>query len=208
MNLLKITLICLTTLLFVACGNGDKASIIGADFGDTSFVNKNFSGNKKNYKDLSNPCELLNTSLIAKLYGVPSEKVMLDRPSELGGQKSCRFLVSLSDQEFDHLTGFIAIAPEISVENDPGEIAKATGGGTDWVEAWKTKKMISKSSEYIPNMGKAAIWFEAKRNLLIKLDGYSLSITAPGSAFNKKEKEKNRDYKTIALDIVKKSGLL
>lgn len=208
MNLLKTSLFCLITFLFAACGNGDKASIIGADFGDTSFVNKKFSGNKKNYKDISNPCELLNTSQIAKLYGVPAEKVMLDRPNELGGQKSCRFLVSLSDQEFDHLTGFIAIAPEISAANDPGGIAEATGGGTEWIEAWELKKMLSKSSEYIPNMGKAAIWFGAKRNLLIKLDGYSLSITAPGAAFNKKEKEKSRDYKTIAIGIAKESGLL
>ncbi|MCR9288073.1 MAG: hypothetical protein NXI23_11890 [Bacteroidetes bacterium] len=208
MNLLKTFLIYLTTVLFIACSNGDKASIVGADFGDASFINDNFAGNKINYEKIGNPCELLNSIQIAKLYGASSEKVMIDRSNELGGQKSCRFLVSLSDQEFDHLTGFIAIAPEISADNDPGGIAEATGGGTEWIEAWELKKMLSKSSEYIPNMGKAAIWFGAKRSLLIKLDGYSLSITAPGAAFNKKEKEKNRNYKAIAIEIAQKSGLL
>jgi hypothetical protein len=140
MNLLKTFLIYLTTVLFIACSNGDKASIVGADFGDASFINDNFAGNKINYEKIGNPCELLNSIQIAKLYGASSEKVMIDRSNELGGQKSCRFLVSLSDQEFDHLTGFIAIAPEISADNDPGGIAEATGGGTEWIEAWELKK--------------------------------------------------------------------
>ncbi len=206
-NYFKTALLGLIVVLFSACSNGDKKSIIGADFGDTSFVNKNYAGNKKDFKDIGSPCDLLRTDQIAKIYGVPVEKVKLDRPNEVGNSKSCRFLVFMSEEEFDYLTGFIAVESEVAPSDDPGGIAQATGGGTDWVEAWELRKTLSKSSEYLPNMGKAAIWFNAKRNLLIKLDGYSLSITAPGAAFNTKEQEKKRDYKAVAVEIAKSSGL-
>lgn len=207
MDLFRIPLYIFLFLGFYACSNGDKASIIGADFGDTSFVNEKFSGNKKNYEAVQNPCEIINASQVSKRYKVAPEAVMMDNAVERGNTKSCRFLIKMSDEKFDHLTGVIAVHAEISEENDLGGIAQATGSGTDWIEAWEMKKMLSKSSEYIPDLGKAVIWFGAKRHLLIKLEGYSLSITTPGSAFNEKEKALNRDYKSIALEIAKSSGL-
>jgi len=192
-----------------ACSNGDKKSIIGAEFGDTSFVNEKFAGNKKAYKDVANPCDLLDKNQIASLYGVTTDEVMFDDPSRyVGNNKSCRFIIKMSDEKFDHLTGYIALQEEVKTEDDPGGIAEATGGGENWVEAWELRKMMSKSSEYINGMGKAAIWFGKKRNLLIKMDGYAIDILAPGSAFNEKEKTKNRDYKKIALEMAQSTGLL
>lgn len=204
----RIPLFFLLAFFFSACGYGDKKMIITEDFGDTSFVNKNFAGNKKEFNNIDNICDLIPVSQVADLYKVEESQVLIARNPQGGTQTSCRFLISFSEQKFDNITGIIAVTREVSESEDLGEIAKAAGHGTDWVEAWELKKKMSKSAEYISDMGKAAIWFGSKRNLLVKLDGYNLSLTVPGSDFHEKEKTMNRDYKSIALAIAKNIGLL
>ena len=89
-----------------------------------------------------------------------------------------------------------------------GDVAEAVGAGKNWEEAWSLKKSISKSAEWIPNMGKAALWNARKKTLEIKFDGYNLLINPPKNILNKEETAKNRDYKEIAIEMAKSCGFI
>jgi len=67
--------------------------------------------------------------------------------------------------------------------------------------------MTSKSSEYISGLGKTAIWNDRKRELYVKMEGYMITITVPGSTFKEEEVAKKRNYKNIALKIAKSTNL-
>ena len=114
----------------------------------------------------------------------------------------------MSDNEYDLLTGFMSVEPTVKKADDPEGIAEATGTGEDWVQVWALQKAIAKSSEFLPNMGQAAIWTSRKRTLRIKFEGYILNVAAPGAAFNEVENAKNRDYKAIAIQMAKSAGFL
>ena len=170
----------LIILLFSSCF-GDKKSAIGTNFDDSSFVNKSFTGNKLDFSGISQPCTYTSKEALAKLYNTTEDKVIL-----IGGNaesKTCTIRVQLSDEEFDYITGAIHFFEEANQRPD----------GTTWEDDWKLQKGISKSSQWISNLGKGAMYKEAKRELLVKFDDYTMSIIAPGSSFNETEKAQNRE---------------
>ena len=190
----KILLLNLILLLFAAC-IGDKKTAIGTDFNDKSFINKNFK-TKKAFSEINNVCSYISKEELAKLYNVSLDKVILIDGGK--SRKGCSIRVKITDDDFGYITGGISFYEELN----------KTSEGVNWVESWQIQKGISKSAEWISNLGKAAMYKSKKRELFIKLDNYTLTITAPGSAFNKIEKSKNRDYKKIALAIVKNIDFL
>jgi hypothetical protein len=190
----QVFLLALITILFGSCF-GDKKSAISTTLSDDSFVNKNFKGNRLEYADISSPCQYISKEALAKYYGTSNDKVLL-----MGGNsssKTCTIRIQLSDQEFDYLTGSIHFYEEANKRPD----------GSTWEDDWQLQKEISKRSEWISNVGKAAMYKEPKRELLIKYDGYTMSVIAPGSAVNQIEKSKNRDYKKIAISMAQNTPL-
>lgn len=191
----KLLITGLIAVLFSSCF-GDKKSAIGTDFGDNSFVNKNFKGNKITYSEIAmDPCSYVSKSELAKLYGTSEDKIILIGANRM--PKTCTIRVQLSEQEFDYITG------SVHYFKDPNTLSD----GTSWKESWQLQKGISKSAIWVPNMGKAAMYKSSKRELFVKFDDYTLSITAPGSSFNKTEQSQNRDYKKIALTMAKNTPL-
>ncbi|WP_430409788.1 hypothetical protein [Kordia sp.] len=184
-----------TFISFILTGCfGDKDTIIGKELGDTSFINKNFSGNKIAFAALpKNMCSYINEAKIKELY--PDATKILFDDGKTFQTKSCRFLVYNSEEEYNYLSGAI-----FAVEDQLAE-------GENWKETWELKKKVSKSSEFVSGLGKTAIWVGKKRELFIKMDGYMITITVPGSTFKEEEVAKNRDYKSIALKIANSTGL-
>ena len=210
-----ITLICVGILAMTLLSSciGDRKSIIGADFGDTSFVNTSFEANEIDYAEGMSACDQLSAATLADLYGVSEDMVIISDPMKMAnatqvGGPSCMVHVKLSERKGDYLTGTISIVKEVGKDEYMGEIAEATGGGENWEEAWAMKKAMRESTEWMENMGKAALWTGKKRMLEIKLDGYTLSIMAPGAPFNQEETARNRDYKKIAVAMAKSSGFV
>lgn len=192
-NIKLIILLLLVSISLTACF-GDKTTVIGQELGDTSFVNTNFKGNKKQFAALSkNMCTYINLDKIRELY--PDASKVLTDEGKTFMTKSCRFLVYIGEGEFNYLSGTI-----FAIEDKLAE-------GEDWKETWELKKKMSKSSEYLSGLGKAAIWIAKKRELSIKMEGYMVTITVPGSPFNKEEIAKKRDYKSIAIAIANNTGL-
>lgn len=195
-NLQSITISIVISCILISCF-GDKNTVIGQDLGDTNFVNKNFSGNKIAFSALpKNMCEYISEAKVRELY--PDATQILFDDGKTFATKSCRYLVYTNgntDSKFDYLTGTI-----FAVEDKLAE-------GEDWVETWELRKKMSKSSEFISGFGQAAIWRGKKRELTIKMDGYIITITVPGSPFKKEELAKNRDYKSIAIELAKNTGL-
>ena len=184
----------LMILLLSSCF-GDKKSAIGTTFNNSSFVNKNFSGNKMNFTEISSPCNYTSKEALAKLYNTSEDKVVL-----IGGNaqsKTCTIRIQLSEKEFDYITGAIHFFEEANKRSD----------GTTWEDDWQLQKGMSRSAQWVSKMGKAAMYKNAKRELLVKFDEYTMSVIAPGSAFNKTEKALDRDYQKIALAMAKNTPL-
>ncbi len=174
---------------------GDKKTVIGQEFGDTDFVNADFKGNKIEFGDLpKNMCEYLSESQISKLYP-DGTKVLFD-DGKTYMTKNCRFLVYIGEREYNYLGGTLFATEDIA------EVEK------EWVESWEMQKKLSKTSEYVSGLGNAAIWFGKKRELRIKMKGYTISITVPGSSVNEEESAKKRDYKNIAIKIAENTNLI
>ncbi|PTX63487.1 hypothetical protein C8N46_10187 [Kordia periserrulae] len=189
----RIAIITLFPFFLTSCF-GDKNTVVGQELGDSSFVNTNFSGNKKDFAALpKNMCEFISESNVKNLYP-DATKVLFD-DGKTFMTKSCRFLVYMGDDEYNYLNGTI-----IAVEEKLAE-------GEDWKETWELKKKMSKSSSFVSDLGQAAIWIDKKRELSVKLEGYMITITVPGSPFNEQEIAKKRDYKKIAVEIAKNTGL-
>ncbi|MEM9932542.1 MAG: hypothetical protein AAF824_02975, partial [Bacteroidota bacterium] len=188
-------------------------SIIGADLGDTSFVNTSFKANEVDYTEGMSACDQLSAATLADLYGVSEDMVLISDPTKMEnsrfvGGPSCMIHIKLSDIKGDHLTGTISLAREVGKEEFMGEIAEATGGGENWEEAWALKKAMYESAEWMEGMGLAALWTGNKRMLEIKFKGYTLSMIAPGAAFNQEENSRNRDYQKIAVALAKSAGYI
>ncbi|TVZ56292.1 hypothetical protein OD91_1576 [Lutibacter sp. Hel_I_33_5] len=173
---------------------GDKKSGIGTDFNDKSFVAKSFK-NKVSFSEINSPCNYITKGTIAKMYNVAEKDVHL-----IGNQNStaCSIRVKMSDNEFDYITGSINIYEEKDKLED----------GSSWIDSWQIQKGVSKSAKWIKGLGKAAMYKSKKRELIIKFTDYTMSVTAPGSAFNQIEKDKKRDYKSIVLKLAKQTPLL
>lgn len=213
MKTIKYSIPLLIISLFLNACFGDKKLADVSELGDTSFVNKNFKGNKINYTADMSACQNISTSEIASLYGVAESLVVMDDISKNERRKpntqpSCMFYLKIGDNDFEWLRGSISIIREIGKDEFMGEIAEAAGTGKNWEEAWAMKKSISKSSEWIKNMGKAALWNERKCNLHIKLEGYTLIIHPLKNILNKSEVAKKRDYKKVAIAMAKASGFV
>lgn len=173
---------------------GDKTTVIGQELGDTNFVNKDFSGNKIEFSALSkNMCSYISETKVKELY--PNAKKILVDDGKTFQSKSCRFLVYMDDEEYNYLSGSIFATEDVLAE------------GEKWEESWELKKKVSKSSEYVSGLGKTAIWIGKKRELYIKMEGYTIMITVPGSTFKEEEVAKKRDYKKIGVEIAKSTGL-
>ncbi len=192
-NIFRIACTLVLSFLLISCF-GDKNTVIGQDLGDTDFVNKNFAGNKVAFSALpKNMCSYINESKLKEFY--PDSKKILFDEGKTFASKNCRFLVYMSDEKFDFLSGTIFATENIIAE------------GEDWKQTWELKKKMSKSSTYVSGLGEAAIWIGKKRELSVKMDGYIITITVPGSPFKKEELAKKRDYKNIAIEIAKSTGL-
>lgn len=195
---MKYTIFIFSILVLFACDNpvGDKKSAINSveEIGNASFVNKNFKSNSIDYSPDLNPCQMLGKEVLAKLYNVGSEEIQVIEGNVKN--QTCTYRVLLGG-EFNYLPGALTIRPD-APKNDMGT----------WEERWSIQKATSKSSEYLSDMGKAALWKGSKRTLMIKFDGYTLEVYAPGSAVNEDEKKKNRDYKSIAIEMAKTAGFI
>lgn len=191
---------------------GDRQSLIGQDLGDTSFVNKSFKGNRINYREGMRACDKLSPQVLADFYDRSESDIIITDPTKsdryVKPSPGCIIHVKMSDEKFDHLTGTINVFKEIKSDEFMGDVAEATGTGENWEDAWALKKSLRKNTEWIADMGQAALWTEKLRKLEIKFEGYTLEVIAPGAAFNQIEKAKNRDYKAIAIAIAKAAGYI
>ncbi len=198
--------------LFMTSCLGDRKSIIGEDLGDTSFVNKDFKGNLIDYKEGMSACEQLRPSVLADLYKVDDDDIIITDPTKsnrfVNPKPSCLIHVKMSDQKFDHLTGNILVYREVKADEYMGDVAEATGAGEDWEEAWALKKSLRKSTEWVEGIGQAALWTGKQRKLEVKFEGYTLEVIAPGAAFNTEEQARQRDYKSIAISMAKAAGYI
>ncbi|WP_439128331.1 hypothetical protein [Polaribacter sp.] len=190
----KILIHTLILFVFTSCF-GDKKSGITTNFNDTSFENKSFQ-TKVTLSEIPSPCSLINKNQLAELYNVADENIIIIKGNIKN--KQCSFGVKISEDKFGYLTG------GINFYEDKDKLAD----GATWIESWQIQKGVSKSAEWIPNYGKAALWIGKKRELRVKLKDYTMSLYIPGSPFNKQELAYKRDYKKIALAIVKQIDFL
>lgn len=207
-------IVCLTAMFFMlnACV-GDRKPVDLQEMNDTSFVNKKFKGNLIDYSAGMSACDKLTAAEIAQLYGVSADAVIIDDPitnphRQATGTPLCSFYIKSGEEDFKWLRGSISVEREIGENEVMGDVAKATGAGTDWEEAWALNKSIYKSAEWVPNTGKAAIWNSKQRKLEIKLDGYTLLVHPLGNKLNEEEEAANRDYKKMALGMAKAAGYI
>ncbi|MBU2927871.1 hypothetical protein [Winogradskyella psychrotolerans] len=202
----------LFTLLMSSC-LGDKKVANVAEMNDTSFVNTNFKGNLINYAKGMSACKHISASAIAKLYDVSSDKVHIEDPTTSDRYKKdmepmCLFYIKDGENDFQWLKGSLNIQREIRKDEMAYDVAKAAGNGEEWEEAWALNKSISKSSEWVSDMGMAAVWNSKKVELKIKFKGYILSIYPIKNKLNQAEVAKNRDYKNVAIAMAKASGFI
>lgn len=156
-------------VLLISCF-GDKKGINISELGDTSFVNKNFSGNRINYSKEMGACENITAADIASMYKASEDKVILndiiksDRRAP-NTNPSCQFFIKTGASDFEWPRGSMSIVPDVKKDDDRIDIAEAAGHAENWEEAWALNKSISKSSEWIEDMGLAAVWKEKRKNL-------------------------------------------
>ncbi|MBU2922511.1 hypothetical protein KO504_14275 [Winogradskyella psychrotolerans] len=213
MRLLKITtLLFLTALVLTSCF-GDKKVADVSQMNDTGFVNKNFKGNRINYSEDMSACESILASDIATIYSVSESDVIINditktKRRQPNSPPSCMFYIKMGDNDFEWLRGSISVQREIRKDEMAYDVAKAVGNGEEWEEAWALNKSISKSSEWIKDMGMAAVWNLKKVELKIKFKGYTLNIYPIKNKLNQVEVAKNRDYKKVAIAMAKASGFI
>lgn len=201
----------LITCLFSCLG--DKKAVNIAEIDDTTFVNQNFKGNLINYSKDMSACENMSVSDIASIYKVSKDMVIFDDISKSDRRApntapSCMFYIKTGDNDFEWLRGSISIQREIGKDEMAYDVAKAVGNGVEWEEAWALNKSISKSSEWINDIGLATLWNESKKELKIKFKDYVLNVYPIKNRLNKVEVAKNRDYKKAAIAMAKAAGYI
>ncbi|BAO75179.1 hypothetical protein [Winogradskyella sp. PG-2] len=209
---IKLSLLLSIMLVLNSC-LGDKKTVEVSEMNDTSFVNKNFKGNLINYNKDNSACEQMSMSALANIYKVSQDEIhLMDNKKSDRFRKDiepqCGFYIETSENDYEWLRGSIALFREIAKDEMMGEIAETAGSGENWEEAWALKKSMSKSSEWISDMGMAALWNERQKELKIKFDGYTLMVYPPKNITNKDEMSKNRDYKEVAIAMVKAAGYI
>jgi hypothetical protein len=203
----------LMLILLSACGSGTDNSQDWGSVDGASLLNQDFNGNAVEFVAGMNGCLSLTAQDMAKLYDTTVERAMVvDLTKENVGNvdprtpPSCTLRIQASADDRDTLTGSMILRREVAVDEAMGDLAQAMGSGEEWQEEWALQKQI-RNLESVPNLGMAALWNQKTRRLSIKFDGYSADITAPGSAFNQVEQERQRDYRNIAVQMAKLSGL-
>lgn len=200
-----------TVLIFASC-LGDKKNVNIDEMSDTSFINESFDGNKINYSNDMSSCSNIKAADIAKMYNVDVEMVMImdgsDQAQKLNanGPIGCQFYIKTGENDFEWLRGSMSVQREIKADEYMGDVAQATGSGEDWQEAWALKKSMSKSAVWVPELGKAALWNSSKNFLEVKFEGYTLNVVPLRNKLNKIEVGKQRDYKDLAIQMVKRAG--
>jgi hypothetical protein len=172
--------------LLTACSHGDKASAIGATFdGEEDFVNASFSGNKINPDQAADKCALLSADVLADMVGISADKISANPNPATGG---CGYIV-MYDEDRDYSTAGFGLLQEV------------TGDEADWKDNWSVEKSISKTAEWVPGLGMAAMWKPRNRELKVKYDGYTLQVNAPAGPG--KDESETKDW---AIAMVKKAG--
>lgn len=191
MKLFSYTLVFTLLFSFVSCSHGDKASAIGATFEEAdSFENKYFTGNKIDFAEFTQPCQYISKAIVASMMSIPVEKVDY-RP--IPAQKKCVYTIIFNDDadQPDYTTASLGLVQEV------------TGVEEEWKDNWSVKKGISKSSEWVPNLGKAAIWNPSSGILEVKFEGYTLQVIPP------KGPSKDEKYsKKWAIEMVSLGGFV
>ncbi|WP_435578134.1 hypothetical protein [Gilvibacter sp.] len=192
---------------------GDRKTIVGEDLSDTSFVNNDFKTNSINYTEGMSACSELSADEIAQIYQVSVSAVIIDDPLTNPQRRAtstplCSFYIKSGDNDFQWLRGSIVVEREIGKDEFMGDVAEATGSGTDWVEAWKLKQSMYESTEWVPNLGMAALWHGQQNTLEIKFEGYTLKVHPLINKSNPQEMALSRDYKAAAIAMAKSAGFL
>lgn len=206
------TLLSLVLLMTTVSCIGDRKSLVGQDLGDTSFVNKKFKGNLIDFSEGMSACDRITADEIASLYGFSSEDVVIHDNTKMNFKNadipSCMLYIKTGESDFEWLRGSIQVQREVSKDEFMGDVAEAVGSGENWQEAWSIKKSMYKTSEWVPNLGLAAIWNENKTTLEIKFEGYTLLVHPIKNNLNKEEVVRNRDYKAMALGLAEAAGYI
>ncbi|MGB3607760.1 MAG: hypothetical protein WBA19_11435 [Psychroserpens sp.] len=191
---------------------GDRKAVNVSEINDTSsFVNEDFKGNLINFSKDGSACPNISTADMASMYNVPEDKVkMLDVSKSdrrvPNSNPACQFYLELGEKNYESLVGLISMIPDIEKDSNNAELSMY---GENWEEIWALDKSISKSMEWIDDMGRAAYWNESKKDLYVRFKGYTLVISPPNNTLlNKDEKAKNRDYKSIAINMAKAAGFV
>ncbi|MBL85098.1 MAG: hypothetical protein CMO82_00355 [Winogradskyella sp.] len=210
---LKYNLILGLFLILLTSCLGDKKAVDVSEMGDTSFVNKNFKGNLIDYVENRSACEQMSLSALANIYSVSEDKIhIMDNKKSDRFRKDiepqCGVYIETSENDYEWLRGSISLNREISKNEFMGEVHEATGRGENWEEAWALQKSMSKSAEWIENLGMAAVWNANKTELKIKFKGYTLNVYPPTNKSYQDEVAKNRDYKNAAIAMAKAAGYI
>ncbi|MEM1003113.1 MAG: hypothetical protein AAGH46_10740 [Bacteroidota bacterium] len=213
MKSITINALCLVLAVSLSSCQGDKKAVNISEMGDTSFVNSNFKGNLINYSEGMSACDQIGEADLAEIYGVSADLIVIDDPltnpdRQVTSTPICSFYIKSDESDFLWLRGSMAVTREIGKDEFMGEVHEATGGGKNWEEAWALKKSMSQSAEWIPNTGLAALWNESNTQLEIKFKGYTLEVYPLKNISNKEEVAKNRDYKSVALEMAKAAGYI
>lgn len=194
-NLKTVALSALMAILLVSC-LGDKKTAIGQDFDTDDFENKNFTGNKVNFEDLpEDMCGYLDTDVILNQYADEgATSIKYDDKRRFMG-KNCNFSIILNNTPSNFSIGFLSIIENLGEEE------------TNWKDTWEFQKKMKKSTAYVSDLGKAAIWYGKQRKLDIKMEGYTIALTVP-ALYDKEQPNKHYDYKKFAIAIAKNSKLL
>lgn len=203
MKKLTISLLASASLLVItSCGDHD--TVIGKDLGDTSFVNEDFKGNNIEYATDMNVLGNLTAADIAEFYGVEEDKIKIlssHNSKSSFMNPNAQIYVMTGANDFEWLRGSLFL----SKDQQPTDGADQ-GSDDEWQVYWNIRKNKRKSSEWVSDLGQVALWIGSKRSLEVKYDGYTLNLTVPGSAIQKEENELKRDYKSIAMSMLKKAG--
>ena len=191
MKLFKHTIITLLVTLLASC-LGDQKTVVGQEFGDTSFVNENFKGNNKNFSELPKDlCEFLNETTILKGYNNATAVTFNGKNSFMN--KNCQFTVTFFNDNTQFIKGSVFIYEDNETDN--------------WQETWEFKKKRFKSASYVKNLGMVAVWNGKLRKLEIKMKGYTAAITVPQKMLAKNKLDNNTDVKNVAVAVAKSTNL-
>ncbi|MGC1472126.1 MAG: hypothetical protein WA775_06010 [Psychroserpens sp.] len=193
MKILKISFWALVAALMLLSCMGDQKTVVGQEYGDTDFVNEDFTANKMNFEDLPKDlCEFLNEQDILKGYDNATSVTFDGKNSFMN--KNCQFAVIYFNDKSQFIKGSIFIT-ETTVESE------------NWIETWEFKKKRFNSAEYVDNLGMAAIWNGKQRKLEIKMKGYIVAITVPPKMIAKSEVDNESSVKDAAVAIAESTNL-